>query len=192
MPEIIFTPASDLGFSLLEGRYILFDSLPSLFESLAPGVDFCSLRVCYTRSEFISVRQDVLQPVSSKFDRGAMITVYHRGGYGYAATGDLSASGLQEALAQAKTWAAICAKYAVADFSNIRFPDVKGLYESPSPVSNRHYSRREIIEALLTESSVCRIDSRIVDWQASLWRTESDHLYLSTSGSAESLSALSA
>lgn len=162
----------------------MFDSLPSLFESLAIDVDFCSLRVCDTRSEFISVRQDVLQPVSSRFDRGAMITVYHRGGYAYAATGDLSASGLQAAIDGAKNWSSICAKYPVADFSNIRFPNISGLYKSPSVVSSRRNSRRDIIEALQAESAVCRIDGRIVDWQASLWCIESDQLYLSTSGSA--------
>ena len=62
------------------------DNITALFKSLAPAVDFCSLRLVEESAEQITVRQDILQPISATFDTGAMITVIHRGGYGYAAT----------------------------------------------------------------------------------------------------------
>ena len=53
-------------------------------------MDFCSLRLVSERSETLVVRQDVLQPVVNSEDRGAMLTVWDKGGMGYAATSDLS------------------------------------------------------------------------------------------------------
>jgi predicted Zn-dependent protease len=64
----------------------VLDEIRLLFESIVPAVDFCSLRVVDETSDQMTVRQDVLQPVTSSIDRGAMVTVIHRGGYGYAAT----------------------------------------------------------------------------------------------------------
>ena len=81
------------------------DSIRSLFRSLAPAVDFCSLRFVEETSEQLSVRQDVLQPPSTVIDCGAMITIVQRGGCGYAATSDLSAAGLANAIARARRWA---------------------------------------------------------------------------------------
>ena len=51
------------------------------------------------------VRQGVLQPVTTGRDAGAMITVLDKGGMGYAATSDLSKSGLAKAAQQAVAWA---------------------------------------------------------------------------------------
>ena len=83
----------------------MYDNIRALFKRLAPAVDFCSLRLVDETSEHIMVRQDILQPISHRSDRGAMLTVIHRGGYGYAATSDLSENGLKEALRRAKDWA---------------------------------------------------------------------------------------
>ncbi len=49
--------------------------LAERFRQTAPPVDFCSLRYVRERSEFLAVRQDVLQPVATSEDRGAMLTV---------------------------------------------------------------------------------------------------------------------
>ena len=65
------------------------------FHEIAPQVDFCLLRFVHERSELLSVRQNILQPVSTSEDMGAMITVLDGGGMGYAGTSDLTVSGLR-------------------------------------------------------------------------------------------------
>ncbi len=35
------------------------------FRTIAPAVEFCSLRLVRTHSEYLSVRQNILQPVST-------------------------------------------------------------------------------------------------------------------------------
>jgi len=158
------------------------DSIRALFKNLAPAVDFCSLRVVDETSENIVVRQDVLQPLSSRIDGGAMVTVFHRGGYGYAATSDLTLPGLREAFCQAKSWALVCSKYSEMDFSKIVMPSYIGKYNSPGSVTSKQPTRHEIISLLQAESATCRIDSRIVDWESSLWTTTINQFYLTSDG----------
>jgi predicted Zn-dependent protease len=158
------------------------DSIRALFKTLAPAVDFSSLRVVDETSENIVVRQDVLQPLSSRIDRGAMVTVFHRGGYGYAATSDLTLPGLREAFSQAKSWALVCSKHSVMDFSKIVMPSYIGKYKSPGSVTSKQPTRREIISLLQSESATCRINSRIVDWESSLWTTTINQFFLTSEG----------
>jgi predicted Zn-dependent protease len=159
------------------------DSIRALFRSLAPEVDFCSMRLVDETSENIVVRQDILQPLSSRIDRGAMVTVIHYGGYGYAATSDLTLPGLREAFGRAKSWAIAYSKYPVMDFSKIVLPSYIGKYQSSESATSKQPIRREIISLLQAESATCRIDSRIVDWEASLWTTNTNQLYLTSDGS---------
>ena len=68
-------------------------TLPDL-ASLAPAaVDFWSLRIVEETSETYTVRKNVALPFCAAVDRGAMATVYAGGGYGYAATSDISRRG---------------------------------------------------------------------------------------------------
>src|SRR5438270_922733 len=57
------------------------------------------------RRESLAMRQDTIEPPSLSYDRGAMLTAVVDGGYGYCATSDLSAAGLQAALDRATRWA---------------------------------------------------------------------------------------
>src|SRR5262245_59427102 len=74
---------------------------------------YCAIRWVEERSERLAVRQDIVQPLQTGLDVGAMVTVLHQGGYGYAATSDLSDSGLRAAVAAARAWAAATAGRAV-------------------------------------------------------------------------------
>jgi predicted Zn-dependent protease len=166
---------------LLLTRCILPDSIRTLFRRLAPAVDFCSLRFVDESSEHLTVRQNVLRPPSTSVDRGVMISIVHRSGYGYAATGDLSAAGLKDAIARARRWAEASAGRSVVDYTKIALPHAAGDYASPaSPIAEP--SRKDLIELLMRESNACRIDARIVDWHASLWRVDTSQLYLTADG----------
>ena len=66
----------------------MFEVVEKSFARIAPAVDFCSLRFVEERHERLQVRQDVVEPVGSSSDVGAMVTVVHQGGAGYAATSE--------------------------------------------------------------------------------------------------------
>ncbi|MBC3919588.1 TldD/PmbA family protein [Undibacterium sp. CY18W] len=144
-----------------------------------PAVDFCSMRVVDERSEELLVRQNILQPLHSRRSYGAMLTVIHQGGYGYAATSDLSRHGLHAALQRAAEWAAISAGKAVTDFSQIKQSSVVGSYESPA---GGHWKRKDLIALLMQESADCQISPLIVDWSASIGMVTTKQLFVSSAG----------
>ena len=160
----------------------MFDSIRPLFQALAPAVDFCSLRLACEVSEAVTVRQDVLQPLQSRVDTGAMVTVIHRGGYGYAATSDLSKAGLKDAIERAAAWAAASAGRSVVDFTRVAHARPSGKYIGPASNSAPFLPRKDMIALLMSESRSCKIDDRIVDWYASIETVDTTQLYLSADG----------
>jgi predicted Zn-dependent protease len=157
-------------------------SFESTFKRIAPAVHFCSFRFVEETVERLSVQQGVAEPPATSVDRGVMITVIDKGGYGYAATSDLSESGLRTAAARAHEWAKLTAGRSVADYSKIAMPKPTGGYRSPMAQSPGALSKREKFEMLKNESAQSKIDDRIVDWSASLWTTHTKQLYVTADG----------
>ncbi len=160
----------------------MLESLSREFRAIAPAVDFCALRFVEESSEVLTVRQDVPEPPQLSTDRGAMVTVIHGGGLGYAATSDLSQAGLREAAGRAKKLAELTAGRTVVDYGAIAMPKPRGRYASPLADDPARLTRREKIEMLAEEARQCRIDDRIVDWEASLWTTRTRQAYLTADG----------
>src|SRR5439155_14516474 len=75
------------------------------FHGLRSAAPFWSLRLHHETREVLAMRQDTFEPPRLAVDRGAMLTAVTEGGYGYCATSDLSAAGLQAALDRASEWA---------------------------------------------------------------------------------------
>ena len=160
----------------------MFETVAAQFRQSMPAVDFCSLRLARETSQEISVRQGVLQPVRNEDDVGGMVVVHHNGGTGYAATSDLSPSGLAAATRRAVRWAERSATIAVTDYSQVPMPHPSGTYATPVERPWSSLSLGEKI-ALLTEVSArLRPDDRIVDWEASLWNTQAETLYVTSGG----------
>ncbi len=157
------------------------ETLAQRFRRLAPAVDHCALRVVDETSEFTSVRQDVPEPTIKSIDRGAMVTVIDGDGLGYAASSDLSDAGLRAAIARASEWARLSQGRSVFDGRAPKLPAPRGRYASPTvmPVT---WNKADRIDLLLRESRACRIDDRIVDWQASLWTIRARTLQLTADG----------
>ena len=151
-------------------------------SSLDLDVDFWSLRYVDDASETYCVRKNVALPLSASSDRGVMATVYADGGYGYAATSDLSPSGLRAVLERARRWARASAPRALFDSRTLPRPSTRGEYASPSFDSPRR-SRRDWYDLLHVESRAAAFDSRIVDWEASVEaRTTTQRLVTSEGG----------
>jgi predicted Zn-dependent protease len=160
----------------------MLESLSRDFRAVAPAVDFCALRFVEESSEMLTVRQDVPEPPQLSTDRGAMVTVIHQGGLGYAATSDLSQAGLRDAAGRARRLAELTAGRSVVDYGKIGMPSPKGRYASPVADDPARLTRREKIDMLADEAKQCRIDDRIVDWEASLWTTRTRQAYLTADG----------
>jgi predicted Zn-dependent protease len=155
--------------------------LPDL-STLAPAaVDFWSLRLVEESSENFAVRKNVALPFCAAIDRGAMATVYAGGGYGYAATSDVSPAGLRAAFERAADWARATAKFALVDVAKLPRSAARGEHASPS-LSSASLSRRDWFELLMRESQSAAIDARIVDWETSMESRRATHRLVTSEG----------
>ncbi|MBM3460878.1 MAG: TldD/PmbA family protein [Armatimonadetes bacterium] len=159
----------------------MIDVLQERFERIAPPVEFCSLRYVDERSETIRVRQGVLEPVTTSGDAGAMITVMHRGGAGYAATSNLSEDGLRDAVERAREWARRT-RGKVVDIHNLTMPASQGTYASPVEIAWESVGLPEKVDMLRRECERLKTDARIVDWEAVFWYTQTEQVLLTSGG----------
>ena len=157
-------------------------SLKQRFLDILPALDFCSLRVVSETSHSLMVRQDVPQPPYIGEDTGAMLTVIHQGGLGYAATADLTSAGLREALERAMAWAERTRNAGMTDFSKIAMPHPRGEYQTPLRQDWDTLSLRAKLDLLQEASAQSKLDSRIVDWYAYLNYTRSKQSYFTSEG----------
>ena len=158
------------------------DAVAARFRSVAPAADFCSLRVVDERNEHLSVRRGVVQPPHITYDSGAMVTVWNGGGVGYAATSDLTASGLRHAAEQALQWARLTAGRHLLGQAGWR-PDVcDGEYASRVETAWASTRLADKVDLLRREAARLRADERIVDWDAGLWHTGLDTLLMTSAG----------
>jgi predicted Zn-dependent protease len=111
-----------------------------------------------------------------------MLTVHEGGGIGYAATSDLSRSGLEEAVRRARDWARRSAGSAVLDFRTVPHQLESGSYESPveRPWAATPLSAR--IDLVRAEAERLRAGPEIVDWGAGLFHEDEETLLLTTDG----------
>jgi len=157
------------------------ESIAQRFRRLAPaGLDHASLRVVEEHSNLTRVRQDVAEPSDRSIDRGAMVTVVVGDGIGYAATSDLADAGLAAAIERAAHWARLARGRSVFGPAPV-LPAANGRYASATakPLA---LSVADRLALLMLESQACRIDDRIVDWEASLWTVRSRQLTANLDG----------
>lgn len=157
--------------------------LSQRFSSVCPkDVEFCTLRFVEEQTEIIAIRKGVLQPLERTIDAGVMITVHHNGGLGYAATPDISESGLRRAIEQARQWAEVSAKRSVIDTNTLELRHPIGEYASPVQKAWSDISLKEKIELLQDIDAQLPIDPRIIEWSSSLMYIKTKSVYLSNKG----------
>lgn len=152
------------------------------FAARVPAVDSWSLRLVSERRESLSVRQDVVQPPDTGITRGAFVTVIQDGGAGYAATSDLSPTGLVGALEQAREWAVLTARWNLLTAGDRPRITHTGRYETPVAEPWEGSSIAEKLDRLQTAGHALKIDDRIVDWWAWLIYRRIDTLLVSGDG----------
>lgn len=157
------------------------DSLLHRFRALRSSAPFWSLRYVEETRELLAVRQDTPEPPRLSVDRGAMLTAITEGGYGYCATSDLTAGGLQAGLDRATAWAEATRATSLYRFDPRRMPAPHGEL-GIEPGSARPRSRRELYDLLAAECRRAGIDDRIVERYAGIELRELEQVYLTNTG----------
>jgi predicted Zn-dependent protease len=154
--------------------------LSVVFRSLRSRAPFWSLRCHEERHEVLAMRQDTLEPPRRSIDRGAMLTAVTDGGYGYCATSDLSAAGLQAALDRATEWAQLTKGKSLVRFDHARMGAPRGEYESPAQA--KAPARSAIRDLLAAECKSAKRDARIVERVAAIALIDDERLYVTNTG----------
>jgi len=144
------------------------EQIINAFKSIVPPVDYWSIRLVETEYENICVRQDILQPPNTAFSTGVFITVTNKNGIGYAATSNVTKSGLKQAAMQAKNWAEISATYALINVNEFPKIDYSGQYRTPVAKSWNTTSFSDKIMFLQDACKSLKISEKIVDWHSFL------------------------
>ncbi|MFZ4761140.1 MAG: TldD/PmbA family protein, partial [Burkholderiaceae bacterium] len=132
------------------------------------------MRLVDDRAERLLVRRSIVHPIEMWRDRGAMVTVWRRGGTGYCASADLSVAGLSRAAAIADHWASLVERHGVFDeVLDLRtVPEATPLAPGPSADGEALPGRAALLDLLRAESDAMRVDPRIVSWAARLQVTQ--------------------
>jgi predicted Zn-dependent protease len=160
----------------------MIGDIESHFRQVVPSVEFCSLRYVRERQERLEVRRGVLQPVERSEDVGVMLTVIDHGGVGYAATSDLTPSGLRAAAIRAADWARATRERAISAFANAPTASHVGRYASPVVRPWSSLTLADKLALLVTECQRLHLSDAIVDWSAGLWHIETETLHITTNG----------
>lgn len=158
-----------------------FSQLEGWFRDLVPAVPFCSLRIVRQRQEWLQVRRDVLQPLGRGEDLGLMVMV-EDGGQGYAATADVSASGLRWAFQRAHHWARLGASRSLVDHAGRQRRPCLGEYRSTVLEPWDSWSLNSKIELLHQLCAAAAVDQRIVERRVGLGFQQQESLLLDTIG----------
>lgn len=151
-----------------------------LSAALPADVEWASARLVAERSEHLSVRRGVVEPVRTGADLGVMITVWHRGGCGYGATSDLTDDGLSQAVAAARRWAEVTA--GLAPLAASPLGDPRGSYAGPVQRPWAATTLVERVELLREQADRLVASAPLVDWGASLGHLERTTLLVTNGG----------
>lgn len=160
----------------------MFSEIERRFRESLPAVDHCTLRLERRREEHLTVERGVTLPRRTVESLGGMVTVTHQGGHGYAATSDLSAAGLKEALDRAAAAADVSKSRMIPGFPMPRPLTGEIDYRGPQVRPWTEVGLGEKLDFLKAAASSLKTDERIVDWGASFWSIDTQQLYLDAAG----------
>lgn len=132
-------------------------------------VSYWSLRFLTREDEIIRVQRGQTLPPQFQKNSGYMLTVFKKGGIGYAASADSSQTGVAEAFARATKWATWSSQKTVCEFTPQFFIPERGQYLAHDSHKPQKISIRERIDILQHLSHKMAISSEIIDRLANFW-----------------------
>jgi predicted Zn-dependent protease len=172
-------------FRVIQGsKMIHLDRIAKAFTASAPRADYWTLRLVDTTGELVNVRDEVAEPSSLWRSQGAMITLIAEGGLGYAATGDLSPSGLAQATGRARELAALHAERGLFDARLYPRTAVRAEYETEVAEPWSVWSLDDKLGLLFDSCRQMDLGEPIVERDAWLSHRRTEQLLVSADGAA--------
>ncbi|WP_425274318.1 TldD/PmbA family protein [Pseudomonas kitaguniensis] len=144
-----------------------------------PG--FISLRLIEQQSQSLAVTRNIIEPPAQRNECGVMVCVHVDGQQGFAATSDISQSGLRYALDRATQTAQALRGRGLLKYTTAYVQGVHAHYRSPeldTPLPNT----AEWLALLMQTSQQVPKDPRLVQWSCSVRVVREQQLYLDNQG----------
>ncbi len=130
-----------------------------------------------------TVRNDRPEANQSTLEEGAMCEVLVNGHFGYAATSDLSSTGLRRAFDRALATTGATSDQKAYEFSALQRPKATGSYRSPRGRELDATSLAEITDCLVAASQAMKLSDLIANRSASAMIIQTQINYFSSNGS---------
>jgi len=150
------------------------------------ATQWAGLRYSRESTQHRAVRNDAPEKNMTTIEAGVMCEVLMDGHFGYAATGDLSRAGLQQAFDTAIATTRTKSRHKVHTFTDAHRAAVQGAYESPTQIKLAQTKLALITECLLAASRAMEIDAKIVNRQVGTKVIQTQIDYFSSNGSRTS------
>ncbi len=146
--------------------------------------DFWSIYVLHEQHEEVSFRKGVQQPLFSSNDAGALLTVFTKGGLGYASTQDLSEEGIKKAFDRAFSWAEKFAQFSLLKSLSPQFAAHEGSYRSPNETPLSAVSLDDKLSLLSQADKNLLGHNLVIDSSATLWSIAARSSYHNSLGAS--------
>lgn len=157
-------------------------NLKQLLNSLTIKADYISLRSVHNHTAYVSVRNEVLEGVSTSHDHGLMVEVMVGGQIAYSATNSFEPSAVQKAAERALQSALHAHKYGLYHFSANERPAVVGEYASPARYGINHFHPAEVTDRLIKLTGEMNLHQHIISRSATYLLSEMDTHLVGTNG----------
>jgi predicted Zn-dependent protease len=157
--------------------------LAELPSSITSKVDYISLREVESKTSSISVRNEILEAVTSSIDHGLMVEVMINGQLAYSATNSLDASSVELAAKKAIQTALAAHKFGLYHFNESVRPKIIGEYSSPGKLGVEFFNPGELNDLLTSLCSSMKVHEHIISRTAGFSITEMHTHLVASNGS---------
>lgn len=166
--------------STLQGQ--AFDWVQQALHQAGLSTEWAGLRYVNEQTSTRSVRNDRPEKNETALDTGVLCEVLLEGHFGYAATADLTETGLNRAFEQAIETTKATSPHKVHQFTSLQRPTGQGHYQSRRHQSLDLTSLSEISDCLMLASRSMKKSDLLVNRSARAITIETELAYFSTSG----------
>ena len=159
------------------------NDLKSKLSAIDTPVDWVGLRQVSETTTSRLIRDGNPLYNDSSISKGVMVEVLKQGQFAYYGTMDSTSKGIAEAARKAAKLAELSAPYSVHKFDENSRPVHTGFFHSPHKKTRQYISAGELNELLLKSNNALKISDKIVSATSMCVVVESDHHFVSSSGS---------
>lgn len=157
-------------------------NLNQLLHSLNIEADYISLRSVYEKSISVSVRNEILEGLSSSEDHGVMVEVMIKGQIAYGATNSFEPSEVKRVALEAKKSAEAAHRFGLFHFNEQVRPKVVGSYISPAKNGIDAFMPKDVTDLLMDLSLAMKVHEHLISRSASFSIVESHTHLVATNG----------